>query len=247
MNVVKTALDRFLEPGGLSVVFQPIVDLLDSSRRTAAYESLTRGPAGTNFATADVLFEYVRRKRAELVIDRACISLGLTQGSRLPHFPLIHLNVHATTLAHDSDFPKFLQETALQSGVKLEKIVVEIVEHSPASDDKKFHASLRAIRGLGATIGLDDVGLGQSNYKMILDIAPECLKIDRYFVSGCAEDRRRRVVLKSITELGREFGASVVAEGIENEEDLAVVKDFGVRYGQGYLFGKPMPVEAFKS
>jgi EAL domain-containing protein (putative c-di-GMP-specific phosphodiesterase class I) len=125
-------------------------------------------------------------------------------------------------------------------GIPRESITVEIVEHAPPWDSYGFASALERLRLAGMRVALDDVGLGQSNFKMILDVRPDYLKIDQYFVEKCDSDRNRQAVIESVTTLGTHFGAEIVAEGVEREEVRDALSRFGVTYMQGYLFGKPM-------
>lgn len=83
-----TLLDRILDPGQLSVVFQPIFDMGAESPRLFGLECLIRGPRGTNAQRPAVLFEYVRRKRAEAATDRACVATALKEAGELPGMPV---------------------------------------------------------------------------------------------------------------------------------------------------------------
>ncbi|HEY0789177.1 MAG TPA: hypothetical protein VGE86_11065, partial [Thermoanaerobaculia bacterium] len=95
MNPEPTLLDAILAPGGLRMSLQPIFAVSGSSQRVAAVECLARGPAGTNLERANVLFEYVRRKKEETAVDRACILAGLAVASSIPDAIDIDINVHA--------------------------------------------------------------------------------------------------------------------------------------------------------
>lgn len=233
-------LDAILAPGGLRVVFQPIFEV--SPRRAVhAVECLARGPQDTNMESPDVLFEYVRRKREETLVDRACVTTALAAARRLPAWLPLTLNVHASTLGRDHGFPDFLEETAAECGLPLPRLVVEVVEHTPFWDGHSFQRALARLRGEGVRIALDDVGLGQSNYRMMLDCRPDYFKVDRYFVDGCHGDPYRRAVLQSLVHLAREFGGNVVAEGVERPEDLATVAALGVGLVQGFLLARAVP------
>jgi EAL domain-containing protein (putative c-di-GMP-specific phosphodiesterase class I) len=234
-----TALEQLLEPGALTAVYQPIFDMSGPSPTVFAYECLTRGPEGTNFEAADVLFEYVRRKREESRVDRACVVAALEGARRIPAAPGLTINVHASTLTNDRTFADFLVRAARASGTDPSRLTVEIVEHSPTFDDRRFLEMLEELRRREVRIALDDVGLGQSNFKMIVDAMPDFLKIDRYFVHSCHSDRSRRVVARSIAELARQFDAAPIAEGLELAEDLEVLRDLGISLFQGYLLGRP--------
>ena len=88
---------------------------------------------------------------------------------------------------------------------------------------------------------LDDIGLGQSNYLMMLECKPDYFKIDRHFVTECHRDFHRRAVLRSIAALALQFGSQVIAEGVETMADLETVNATGISLVQGWLFGRPRP------
>ena len=230
-----TLLDAILAPGGLRITLQPIFDLSGPDQRVAAVECLTRGPAGTNLERANVLFEYVRRKKEETAVDRACVFAGLSVAGSLPDAIDIDLNVHASTLGRDPSFVSFLQAAAEGAGVAPSRVVVEIVEHFPYWDSVAFFKSLEEIRDAGMRIALDDVGAGNSNFSMMIDVEPDFLKIDRYLVSGCDSHKYRRVVLESIHHLASRTGSRLVAEGVETPEELEVLMEIGIDLIQGYL------------
>jgi len=229
-------LDTLLEPGAITVVFQPIFECRGRARTLYALECLIRGPKGTNMEDPEVLLEYVRRKREEARMDRVCIGTALRTAALLPRRPRLCVNVHASTLGRDPEFVDFLTTTAALNRIALAELTVEIVEHAPPWDGPGFLHTLEALRERGVRIALDDVGLGQSNYKMILDARPEYFKIDRYFVQGAHADRHRQAVLESISQLALRFGGRVVAEGVEAEADYLAVTAHGIDLIQGFLF-----------
>lgn len=240
----RTALDDILEPGAIQVRFQPIYEISGNGAASVyALESLARGPAGTNMEQANVLFEYVRRKRQESLVDRVCITTALIEAKALVQPTRIGLNVHASTLGRDHGFVDFLRYTAIACGVALPGIMIEIVEHAPPWDGRSFLSAIEALRKLGVEIALDDVGLGQSNFKMILDVRPDYLKIDRYFVHGCSIDKNRQAVLESLQQLALRFGSRVIAEGIEQDQDLRAVQSLGIDLVQGFLLSRASSIE----
>ncbi len=231
--------DLILEPQGLSTLFQPIFEAGPTGLQLHSLEALTRGPRHTNIERSDVLFEYVRRKRGEPQVDLLAIASALRQARGLPRVPGLCLNVHAVTLERERRLPLWLAELAAEYGIALERIVIEIVEHAPPWSGPHFLEALERLRGLGVRIALDDVGLGQSNFRMIVDCRPDLLKIDRHFVDGSHADPSRRAVLESIADLAGRLGARAVAEGIEDERDLETVKAAGITLLQGYLLCRP--------
>src|SRR5262249_2947951 len=100
-HALSTLLDRILEPGGLSVRFEPILDVVGDEPRLHYLEGLIRGPRGTTVEAPDILFEYVRKKGSAAVVDRACIAAILGAARALPRHVSVAFNVHASTLALD--------------------------------------------------------------------------------------------------------------------------------------------------
>jgi EAL domain-containing protein (putative c-di-GMP-specific phosphodiesterase class I) len=236
-----TLLDALLEPGRLSVVFQPIFEVGSGRPKLYSLECLIRGPRGTNAERTAVMFEYVRRKQAEGPIDRACVAAALSEGALLPGAPKLNVNVHASTLARDVGFPRFLLDRAAKAQITPDRLVVEIVEHAPPLDVPRFRRALEELREGGLTIALDDVGLGQSNYKMILDVHPDIYKLDRYLVAGAWSDPYRQVILDSLARMVRRLEARAVAEGVEDRNELVAVEAAGIDLVQGFLFARPLP------
>lgn len=231
------ALTAILEPGGITPVYQPIYAFDNGTKKLMAFECLSRGPKGSNFEAANVLFDYVRLKREETLVDRACVAAALASA---PAPVRLALNVHASTLARDVDFIPFLVQAAKESRIQLGHLTVEIVEHAPPWDGAGYLKALDRLRDLGVRIALDDVGLGQSNFKMMIDVRPNYLKIDRYFIDGCNEDCNRQAVLQAIGALAVHFDAEIVAEGVEREVVIPTLRNGGIKLMQGFLFSRPL-------
>jgi EAL domain-containing protein (putative c-di-GMP-specific phosphodiesterase class I) len=241
MPAESTLLDLILQPGSLSVVFQPIFEVGADTPVLFGLECLIRGPRGSNAQRPAVLFEYVRRKRAEASTDRACVASALGEAAGLPTVPRLSLNVHASTLGRDPGFPAFVLSHAEKAGIEATRLVVEIVEHAPPLDVPGFRRALEELREAGLAIALDDVGLGQSNYKMILDVRPDIYKLDRYLVAGAFNDPYRQIILDSLARMVRRLEARAVAEGVEDSHELVAVQSAGIEFVQGYYFARPMP------
>jgi EAL domain-containing protein (putative c-di-GMP-specific phosphodiesterase class I) len=243
-----TVLEQLLAPGALHPVFQPIVDVSrPGALRLHALEALMRGPRGTNLEHAGVLFEYVRRRHEEARIDRACYAAVLEAAAALPGQPRVSINVHASTLVKDRGFVAFLAEGAEARGVALSRLILELLEHTPFWDVRPLLEALGEVRRLGIEVALDDVGVGQSNYRMMVECRPDYFKLDRYFMVGLGEDRYRQAVVASLASLARTLGARAVAEGVEQERDLQLVADLGVDLVQGYLLARPMPAAELRA
>jgi EAL domain-containing protein (putative c-di-GMP-specific phosphodiesterase class I) len=237
-------LDLLLQPGALRAEFQPVVDLSAPETPIHYLEGLIRGPLGTNVENPEVLFSYARRKHAEAEVDRASLATILRAARELPPLSFA-VNLHTTTLAADLDFLGFLGDLLSQTGIGPERLILELVEHGEAWDARALLLNLVGLRSIGVRVALDDFGTGQANYAMLLDCAPDYLKIDRHFIHGCRADPRRQVFVDSLAKLAGQIGSQVVAEGVEDSDDLAGVRQAGMGLAQGFLLGRPGPATAW--
>lgn len=232
-------LRTLLSPGGLNPRYQPIVRSTPAGFELHAYECLMRGPAGTRLEPADVLFGYVRLNREEGLVDRMCIAAALAGAAALPDAPPLSLNVHASTLGRDDSFADHLLATAEKHGVAPARLTLEIVEQTAFTDIPTFSRTLQTLRAAGLQIAVDDIGIGYSNYRTLVESRPDYLKVDRYVTQGIGHDRYRQAVLESTAELARKVGARVIVEGIETPEELNIAASYGIDLFQGYYFARP--------
>ena len=239
----KSLLDTILDPHQLSVRFQPIFRIGDTENQVHSLEALIRGPRGTHFESAQILFDYVRRKREERAVDHSCIAAICAEAAHLPQDVRININVHAATLGQNPGFVESFRRRAKKHALSLDRFTVEIVEHAPTCDIPELAHTIAGLRSAGVRIALDDVGLGHSNYRMMLDCHPEYFKLDAYFVRGLRDDSKRRAVVESVVTFGRALQSYVVAEGAESMGDIAILADMGVAYVQCNFLCPAMTLE----
>ena len=224
-------------PGPLGTVLQTIVDTSGPGPELFAVECLTRGPRGTRLEQAPPLFDYVRRRGLETEMDCACVARAVRAAAG--RAPRIAINVHPSTLGDKGKFVRYLLKQTELAGVDPSRLIIEVGEQAPAADKAAFCRELAALRKHGVAIAVDDVGFGHSNYKAILDCAPDFLKIDRYFIDGVSNDGRKLAVVRSIMDLAKHFGATVIAEGVEEQNDHDALRAAGIALFQGFLFSRP--------
>ena len=241
----RTLLHDILGPGGLSILFQPIFEIAGGTPMLFALEALARGPKDSNVEPANVLFEYVRRKGKEVEVDRACLARAIATGAGVPGSPAISVNVHASTLERDPNLADFLVETCSTHDMPVSRLILEIVEQQKFWDKQRFFRTLLRLRTMGVRIALDDIGLGYSNFRMLIEVNPELYKIDRYFVRDSKEKREGRAVIESIALLAERLGGSVIAEGIETADDFATVAGLGIDLMQGFYLARPRVPSAY--
>jgi EAL domain-containing protein (putative c-di-GMP-specific phosphodiesterase class I) len=236
-----TLIDTLKRPGAIRVDFQPMLCVRNTPPRLYALEALARGPRGSSVEKPDVLFEYARRKGEESQVDSICIAEALASASTLPGKPRISMNVHGSTLGNVPHFAEHFLDAAESYGIAPERLMLEIVEHRAPWTMDSFQSTLGTLRDAGVRIAVDDLGVGASNFRMIVDCRPDHLKVDRYIADGCSRDPIRAAVIASIVSLADAIGARPIVEGIEHEDDLDVVTSLGVGIVQGFLFAPAMP------
>lgn len=152
------------------------------------------------------------------------------------------INVSLKNLQDAGIVERMLQTIASELGQPSD-FTLEITETHLVDDLAKVLEPLLRLRLLGFKISLDDYGTGASSMQLLSQLPSTELKIDRSFVSAGPRSMQGRAFMQSAVELGRQMGQSIVAEGIETEEERALALELGCQVGQGYLFSRPLPFE----
>ncbi len=155
--------------------------------------------------------------------------------------PLISVNVSAKRL-HHPDFITSLRYCTIPP----ENLVLELVESIFfEQQDEQFFKILDEVKRLGIATEIDDFGTGHSSIVSLSKISPKGLKIDQQIIEPIANDASARELLKAILDIANSMGITVVAEGVETEAQVRVLKDYGCQRLQGFWLGKPMPADEF--
>jgi EAL domain-containing protein (putative c-di-GMP-specific phosphodiesterase class I) len=117
--------------------------------------------------------------------------------------------------------------------------VIEISEQQFIGDPAYLRDHVQALKERGLLVAVDDVGFGRSSLESLIILEPDIVKIDRKYVSGISEEPAKARLLKRLVKVVNSLGAELVAEGIECREELDLLVEMGVPFGQGWLWGKP--------
>lgn len=240
-------VDDLMVPGAIRPFCQPVFNIHGKLPLLQSVECLSRGPAGTHFENAEILFEYARRTGIESNMDLHAASIGLKACAVLPHTLPVSLNIHASSLGASRTFGEDLLALCEWHNLHPSRLVVEITEQMPPANKEILLSNIAALRRQGALIAIDDFGAGYSNFKLLLAIQPEILKIDRELITGLHENEYQRTVTTSIVQWARNAGVQVIAEGVESAADLCAVRGLGVEYAQGFALTRPFPTSEFRS
>jgi EAL domain-containing protein (putative c-di-GMP-specific phosphodiesterase class I) len=152
----------------------------------------------------------------------------------------VSVNVSASVL-QDPDLPGRVARRLALWGVPSSALVVELTETAVMSHPQRCQQVMRELRALQVGLSLDDYGTGYASLAYLTTLPVDELKIDKSFVLGMRDRQVDRVVVRSTLELAHQLGLRVVAEGVEDEESAALLREYGCRTGQGWLYGRPVP------
>ena len=233
-------LRRAVERDELRLIYQPIIDLTEN--RISGVEALLRWNHPTRGLLAPVDFLAVAEGSSLIVsigawvLDQACTQATKWHVSS-PRLTMA-INVSLRQLSSGS-LDATLTQALNHSGVNPSGIHLEITETALRQANPAMKNQLSMITARGVSLGLDDFGTGYSSRSLIEDFPVRFLKIDRSFTSGLGEDANDTAVTSAVLGLGRQFGLSTIAEGIETPDQLSRLRQLGCRYGQGYHLARP--------
>ncbi len=232
-------LAQLIRDEALHAVFQPIADLQDASMH--AHEALIRGPQDSPLHGAEALLRAAQAEDLLHEFEFFCIFTALRQwGSlRQPGRLFLNISAHALVRLVQLGGATSLGRCMRELGVMPRRVVLEITEHERVEDLDALAAVVRELHGVGLSLALDDFGDGRSSLRLWSQIKPDIVKIDKYFSRGISSHADKLKTLQALLQIAEIFGTALVAEGIENEADLRVIRDLGIAYGQGYFIGRP--------
>jgi diguanylate cyclase (GGDEF)-like protein len=230
-------LDRVLSRREMSAVYQSIRVL--GSGRLHGYEALAR-PSSEHAADVSVedLFTIAQRRGSARALDWLCRRAALGGARDLPPGCRLFINVGLWALLdpmHGVDQMLLLLQWA---GRRPQDIVLEISEREALTDFERLRQVLADYRSAGFAFALDDIGEGHSTLEVLAAADPEYIKLARGLTQAVDRPGSRAAVL-ALVEFARQTGAQVIAEGLENEDDVRRIRDLGVTLGQGFALGAP--------
>ena len=158
---------------------------------------------------------------------------------------MISINLSGDSV-NDSEMLAFILEEKEKFGISLDNICFEITETVAISNLLKATEFMSSLKEHGCRFSLDDFGSGLSSFAYLKNLPVDFLKIDGAFVQGVSHDEIDRAMVTSIHQIGDVMSLQTVAEKVENEETLAVLKDIGIDYVQGFYMGVPVPINIFQ-
>jgi len=243
----EAALRRAIDTGALEMFYQPIVDL--ETGGLIAFEALARWHHPERGFIEPKSFIAMAEDSGLIVplgrwaIHTATRQLTAWQATYPDLAPLrMNINLSPVQILRD-DAAAAVEAGLAESGLRAEQLRLEITEGALIADPEGAARTLQRIKNLGASLALDDFGTGYSSLSYLHTYPIDCLKIDQSFVGRAERDESAYKIMRTITMMAQALDMSVIAEGIESEAQCAQVRRIGCRYGQGFLFARPLPRE----
>lgn len=228
---------RTLESSGLSVHFQPIVDLHDGV--IVAYEALTRIDPASGFSNTSELFETAAAEGLLWDLEARTRRNAIQAAANWPAHTRLFINCTPAVFADGRFASQLATDLLATPELRPERLVLEITELSDDQHVPGLVEQVRAVTAAGFHVALDDAGAGASGLNRMMMLRPQWVKLDREFVRGIDSDLLRQNLVRFFVHFARLSGVGVVAEGIESATELQTVAALGVRFAQGYYLGRP--------
>ncbi|WKY49267.1 GGDEF domain-containing protein [Eubacteriaceae bacterium ES3] len=228
-----------LQKKEIETVFQPIVSI--KSGRIFGYEALSRGPVHTPLHFPDELFNYAEKLGKVWELEYLCRTKALESAMVQKINGRLFLNVNPNIMKDDEFKKGFTREYLNRFSIDPKQIVFEITEREAIDNMADFINIISHYKEQDYRIAIDDAGAGYSGLNLISDIHPNFIKLDMKLVRNVDKDMTKQSLIRSLNEFARFTGTSLIAEGIETEEELEALIEIGVEYGQGYLIQRPHP------
>ncbi|MCK5853670.1 MAG: bifunctional diguanylate cyclase/phosphodiesterase [Sulfurovaceae bacterium] len=235
-RLYRQKLKDMIEDDKLVCYYQPIVSLVEN--KIIHYEALLRIEDGGKIIYPDKILPDFEDSYFYSRISMKVIEFNIKKLRENPKFK-VSINLSSDDLLNDSIIGILIKNKDIS-----DRLLVEILENK-FIDYSKMEVIIRKLRFFGYVICIDDFGTGYSNFDHLLNLSIDYLKLDGSMIKNIHKDNRAHGIIRTLTEFCNENGIKVIAEYVENLEIVDLLKEFGVEYGQGYYFSKPLPYDTF--
>jgi EAL domain-containing protein (putative c-di-GMP-specific phosphodiesterase class I) len=245
---IETELRRSIEAGGLSLAFQPLIELRTGA--VAGFEALARWDHPHRGPISPAEFIPVAEESGLIVplgqwaLETALATLAhwdSAEGGALPFS--VSVNLSALQLARD-DLVGFVAAALARHGLAGDRLTLELTESAIVQDPRRATTVLGGLKALDVSVAMDDFGTGYTSLAYLQRLPIDVLKIDRSFVSGMLRDTDSVAIVRAILSLASALGMATTAEGIDAPELAQALAEMGCSHGQGFHFARPLEAGA---
>ncbi len=234
---IREQLDQLIGSRNITTLFQPIYDL--RSNDLLGYEALSRGPEKSLIHLPEPMFSAARLCGRLAELDCLCREKAIENFKAAGLSGKLTINVDPCVLIDPSFRQGRTLQTLSQAGIPSEQVILELTEQTRTDHYENLKQAVIYYRRMGFSLALDDLGAGYSNLRLLAELEPDYIKLDKYFVSQVDQNPAVRDFIRLIADLAHRVNCRIIAEGIESAPQLCFVRELGIDFAQGYLLGKP--------
>lgn len=234
------AVQHAIENDQLLLHFQPIYNI--ANHHVEYYEALVRLDIDGQVVYPGDFIPALERFEDISLLDQHVISKAIKCLADYPRLTKIAINLSAQAFRNDSLVP-LIEEKLRQFGVEPQRVIFELTESASLSNLGATQEMVTKLRSMGCAFSIDDFGTGFSTFSYLKSLPAETVKIDGSFIKGITSNPIDLALVKSIHEVSTALGKKTVAEFVEDQDTLNILRDIKVDYAQGYHVGRPMPIE----
>jgi len=239
-------LERALDAGEFVPYYQPVVDVKSGHIVGAEVLARWRKPDGT-IISPGAFIPLIEQRGLIMAMTRSLMTrvrdeAGRAIGTRS------RLKISFNLAAQHFDDDAIVEEIRglfANSPIHLSQVVLEVTERQPLDNLASTRRVIAALQGLGCKVALDDVGTGHNGLSHILKLGVDVIKIDKMFVDAIGHERSSASIIETLIDLAQNMRMDIVAEGVENFDQVVYLRDHGVRAAQGFVFSPPLPGASF--
>lgn len=235
-----------IDNGEIVPFFQPTIDIRTGKLVGAEVLARWRRPDGTMVSPAHFIPLAERSgliyPMTHALMKRACAEVGAAHVGR-PHIN-IAFNLYAGHFANDSIIGE-LKTIFAKSQISLSQIVLEVTEREPLPDLDLARDIIARMQKLGIRVAIDDVGTGHGGLSYLMKLGVDAIKIDKMFIDAISTERHSQTIIETLLELARTMNIEVIAEGVENFEQVEYLRGKGVHQAQGFVFAPALPAQSY--
>jgi sensor c-di-GMP phosphodiesterase-like protein len=239
-------MERALKAGEFVPYYQPIVDIASGQLRGAEVLVRWRKPDGTLVSPGSFIplaeSSGLIRPMTRHLMKAICREAGEAIGRR----PTLKISFNfAGYLFSDPTIVNEVRNAFAGGPIRFSQVVLEVTERDPIENFTETRRTIAALQELGVRIAIDDVGTGHSGLSYLLKLGVDIIKIDKIFVDAVGTDRNSTTIVETLVDLARNMRMDVIAEGVENFEQVMHLRKRGITQAQGFVFSPPLPGSSF--
>lgn len=227
--------EKVLKEQLVYILYQPIFSM--KSSKIFGYEALSRFKLNTYYHRIDEVFKDAQKLGKLDQLESLVCQCAVDHFVSFSRNHMLFLNMEGTSLRNERLLNQIVNSCE-KSDVPLSHIVIELTEREVITNYQQVRNVMKPFRKKGLKFAIDDLGEGHSSLRSIIELEPDYIKMDRHLITNVHRNKLKQKMVSAIIQISQDF-SYVVAEGIEKEEELTMLKKLGLSLGQGFFLGRP--------